>query len=132
MIVHNGFQHIDRFELRNLVDRAAIEGWSSITFVSTGITHFPGIQLLPGAQRYAIDALIQDDLERIASLKQITALAILGIKIGADGAAILAKLKSLSSLTLWLNQIGDEGARALGTLTGLTSLELASVVLHTD
>ena len=120
-------QKISAAELEELLERARDEGWTSVSLISPrATTAHELLQRLPPGHIYIIDTLPREAVRLISGLTKVSALGLVGLEIGGEGAQALASLSGLTSLQLDSNQIGDEGAQALASLSGLTSLHLDS------
>ena len=114
-------------ELDDVLERARNQGWTSLALVSRSVAaarDFLRQLKLPAGRTYVVEGLPRSAVQHISELRQLSSLALVELKIGADGARALASLSGLTSLNLAYNGIGDDGARALASLTGLTSLDL--------
>ena len=116
---------ISAAEFGEVLERARDEGWTSVSLISPPASH-EILQRLPPGHIYIIDTLPRAAVRLISGLTKLSALGLVGLEIGAEGARALASLSGLTSLRLERNQIGDEGARALASLSALTSLTLGS------
>ena len=103
---------ISAAEFGEVLERARDEGWTSVSLISPPASH-EILQRLPPGHIYIIDTLPRAAVRLISGLTKLSALGLVGLEIGAEGARALASLSGLTSLRLERNQIGDEGARAL-------------------
>ena len=117
-------QEISLSELEQVLARAQEESWTSLALVSRRVGSGEFLRQLPAGRTYILDGSLQGSMRPISRLTQLSSLALVDLRIGADGARALASLTSLTSLDLGGNGIGDDGARALASLTSLTSLDL--------
>ena len=104
-------------ELDELLERARREKWTELALVREPfVWHGP-------RPWHTTKSLGQSELAKIASLRSLVSLELIGPSIGA-GVRTLAELTSLTSLFIGWARIGYEGARAVSELPSLTSLNL--------